>query len=87
MFCIRILILRLSPKTLSQLFRNIWPMLLTFLMQVFSQGETLNANLLLSTLKLIELISIVAMEEFHVYQWIFVFDYFGLKFEAAEHKT
>jgi len=42
-------------------------MLLTFLMQVLSQGEQLNSSLLLSALKLIELISIVAMEEFHVY--------------------
>ena len=80
MFCIRILIIRLSPKTLSSLFANIWPMLLTFLMQVFSE-QNLKSNLLLSALKLIELISIVAMEEFHIYQWIFVFDYFGLKFD------
>jgi len=27
------------------------------------------------------------MEEFHVYQWIFVFDYFGLKFETSLEKN
>ena len=75
----RILILRLSPKSLSQLFRNIWPMLLTFLMQVFSSEDKKDSNLLLATLKLIELITIQSMDEFHMYQWIFVFDYFGLK--------
>jgi len=32
LFCIRILILRLSSVTLNNLFRNIWPMLLTLLL-------------------------------------------------------
>ena len=62
MFCMRILILRLSPKSLSQLFRNIWPMLLTFLMQVFSSEDKKDSNLLLATLKLIELITIQSMD-------------------------
>ena len=31
LFCVRILIMRLSPKQLNDLFKNIWPMLLTLL--------------------------------------------------------
>ena len=67
MFCMRILILKLSKKTLKELFRNIWPMLLTLLMQLFSSEEKKDPNLLLGALKLIEMISIFSMEEFHMY--------------------
>lgn len=37
LFSIRILMLRLSELSLSQLFLDIWPMLLAFLMQIFSK--------------------------------------------------
>lgn len=36
LFAIRILMLRLSEISLNQLFIDIWPMLLAFLMQIFS---------------------------------------------------
>jgi len=59
LFCTRILILRLSSSALKELFRNIWPMLLTLLVQVFSKKNTLNnPNLVLAALKLIEHISV-----------------------------
>ena len=37
LFAIRTLILRLSEVTLNQLFIDIWPMILTLLMQTFSK--------------------------------------------------
>ena len=35
LFCVRILILRLSPSSLNELFRHIWPILLTLLVQTY----------------------------------------------------
>lgn len=77
----RILILRLSAKTLNSLFKNIWPVLLSLLIQILSKKQnsaisnnTKNPNLILSALKLIELISIVQFDEFYLHQWMFVFD-------------
>jgi hypothetical protein len=84
LFCIRILILRLSSVTLNDLFRNIWPILLTLLIQVFNKKNTQkNPNLILAALKLIELMSIVQLEEFYTNQWVFLFDYFGLILEQS----
>ncbi len=61
LFCIRILILKLSEISLNQLFIDIWPMILALLMQIYSkqyvkvnlQNEvSKNPNLLLATLKM-----------------------------------
>jgi len=35
-FCLRILILRFSSSNLNQLFKNIWPILLSLLIEIFS---------------------------------------------------
>jgi len=37
LFCLRILILRLSQSNLNDLFKQIWPMLLTLLIQIYSK--------------------------------------------------
>jgi len=84
LFCVRILILRLSPSSLNELFRHIWPILLTLLMQIFNKKNTQkNPNLTLAALKLIEMMSIVQLEEFYINQWVFLFDYFGLTIEPS----
>lgn len=89
LFCIRVLILRLSSKNLEELFSKIWPMLLTLLLQIFSpqrvgqKQEIKNTNLLVAGLKLIELMSVAQIDEFYMHQWMFIFDYFGLKIENA----
>ncbi|CAD8055261.1 unnamed protein product [Paramecium sonneborni] len=78
-FCIRILVLRLSQNSLTQVFRQIWPYLVSMLMQIFDRkGKQANPFLLISGLKLIELFSLFQLEEFYFYEWIFVFDYFGI---------
>lgn len=38
LFSIRILILRLSEISLNQLFIDMWPMILAFLMEIFSKN-------------------------------------------------
>lgn len=35
LLCLRILILRLSPRVLNELLKNTWPVLLTLLLQIF----------------------------------------------------
>lgn len=55
LFIVRVLILRLSSGSLKELFRNIWPMLLTLLVFVLNKKNTRkNPNLVLGALKLIE---------------------------------
>jgi len=84
LFCLRILIVRLSKSSLDALFRQIWPILLTLLIQIFNKKNSENnPNLILSALKLIEVIQICDIEEFYINQWIFLFDYFGLNFEQG----
>jgi len=39
LFCLRILILRLGAATLNEVFRNIWPILLTLLIQIFDKTD------------------------------------------------
>ena len=44
-------------------------------MQIFSRKNApKNPNLILAALKLIEMMSIVQLEEFYINQWVFVFD-------------
>jgi len=44
-------------------------------MQIFKKGKIpKNPNLILATLKLIEMMSIVQLEEFFINQWVFIFD-------------
>ena len=63
LFCIRILLMRLSTITLNKLFRSVWPSLITVLIQIFKKDKTpKNANLLLAGLKTIELIHALELE-------------------------
>jgi len=80
LFCLRILILRLSAITLNHLLSNIWPIVLTLLIQIFQrsksgfQNNQRNPNLILAGLKLMEMISIMQLESFYVHEWLFVYD-------------
>lgn len=71
-------------------------MILAFLMQIFSKNLvkvevaneiSKNPNLLLAALKLIEMISISNLGEFAHHQWIFIYDYFGLKISLPENSV
>lgn len=61
LFCIRILIIRLSQNVLNKMFKTIWPSLMTLLMQIFERRKvSRNPNLILAGLKVVELVT--AME-------------------------
>ena len=71
-------------------------MILALLMQIFSKQYvkvvlsnevSKNPNLLLASLKLIEMISLANLGEFAHHQWIFIYDYFGLKLTVPEITT
>ncbi|CAK55597.1 unnamed protein product (macronuclear) [Paramecium tetraurelia] len=83
LFCVRILILRLSPIQLNELFRNMWPTLLTLLISIFKNKQS-NQNLVLAALKLVEMISFMQQDEFFLHQWIFIYDYFGIKIQENQ---
>jgi hypothetical protein len=76
LFSMRVLILRLSLTTLNEVLRKIWPTLITLIMSIFTKAHESKGNLkvMLEALKLIELISIKNIEEFYLYQWIFIYD-------------
>lgn len=99
-FILRVLILRLSPTHLSELFRNIWPILLTLLVEfvstkidVFQKKTTdigkkskTELGVLLAGIKLLELLSISNVDEFNLYQWVFIYDYFGVSIDMINPK-
>jgi len=37
---------------------------------------------MLAGLKLIEILSVAQLDEFYLHQWMFIFDYFGLKLQV-----
>jgi hypothetical protein len=81
-FCLRILILRMSPEKLSKLFANLWQMIMFLLMNIFKEPikEQSRLNLVWAALKLIEMVSIIQMSEFHQHQWMFFYDFIGVSF-------
>lgn len=63
LFCIRILLMRLSVISLNKLFKSVWPSLITLLIQIFRKEKTgKNINLQLAALKVIELIHAMELE-------------------------
>jgi hypothetical protein len=57
LFCIRILLMRLSAISLNKLFRSVWPSLITLLIQIFRRDHAVkNVNLQLAGIKVIELV-------------------------------
>ena len=84
LFAFRIIIIRLSPSNLNELFKHIWPMLLSLLIQICKSHQ--NINLVLAGLKVIEILSVAQLDQFFLYQWVFVYDYFGIKLESKGHE-
>ncbi|EAR92823.2 dopey, amine-terminal domain protein (macronuclear) [Tetrahymena thermophila SB210] len=87
LFCFRILVLRMSKQTLNDQFRIVWPAILTFLMKIFNDKRkktNTSLNLVLAAIKFIELLSIVQLEEFYFYEWMFAFDFLGVKIEKIK---
>jgi hypothetical protein len=71
---IRIMFLRFSHDNLIEMLRHLWPMIFTELVDILTMKKKKSPELSLSSLKLIELLSVANMEEFGLYQWIFTLD-------------
>ena len=75
----RMLFLRFSHDGVMQMIRDLWPIIFTELIQNIKNGaKTRKNNLLLESLKFVELLSLVNIEEFSLYQWIFMIDTFDM---------
>ena len=75
----RMLFLRFSHDGVMQMIRDLWPIIFTELIQNIKSGaKTKKNNLLLESLKFVELLSLVNIEEFSLYQWIFMIDTFDM---------
>lgn len=62
-------------------------MILFLLMSIFGRdfdGRTGSTNLVWAALKLIEMISLTEMAEFNTQQWVFFYDFAGIKLESKE---
>jgi hypothetical protein len=76
----RMLFLRFSHDGVMQMIRDLWPIIFTELIKNIL--KTINEDafeLLLESFKFIELLSLVNIEEFSLYQWIFILDTFDMK--------
>ena len=74
--------LRLSVSALAEVLRKLWPHLLNELVNVFDvnnkDGER-DYLLQIEGMKVVELMSQLNIEDFHMNQWMFLFDGYGLQ--------
>ena len=71
----RMLFLRFSHDGVMQMIRDLWPIIFTELIEnILNKKRNKDFNLLLESFKFIELLSLVNIEEFSLYQWIFMLD-------------
>lgn len=82
----RILMLRLSPSALAEALRKLWPHLLNELVNVFdlTNGEARDYLLQIEGIKIVELMSQLNIEDFHMNQWMFLFDGYGMDIQPNQ---
>lgn len=72
---IRVMFLKFSHENLVETLRLLWPIIFGELVSIIKEKKKTNTfELSLNSLKLIELLSLANMEEFGLYQWIFMCD-------------
>ena len=77
---IRVLFLRFSHIGVMKMIKDLWPIIFSELIEnIKNQERKQNINLLIESFKFIELLSLTNVEEFSLYQWIFLFDTFNIK--------
>ena len=77
---IRILFLRFSHEGVMKMIKDLWPIIFTELIENFQkESRNKHINLLIESFKFIELLSLTNVEEFSLYQWIFLLDTFNMK--------
>ena len=77
----RMLFLRFSHDGVMQMIRDLWPIIFTELIKNIKKelNNKDNFPLILESFKFIELLSLVNIEEFSLYQWIFMLDTFDMR--------
>jgi len=76
----RILFLRFSHEGVMRMIKDLWPIIFTELIENVKNSErNQHVNLLIESFKFIELLSLANVEEFTLYQWIFLLDTFNMK--------
>jgi hypothetical protein len=85
---IRVLVFKLSPAILSELWPRIWPHLMSEMLEILivyrTSSSPRNCQLVLASLKLLELMSLLNTEEFQLHQWVFFYDLFNIEFDVEE---
>ena len=78
---LRMLFLKFSHDAVMQMIRDLWAIIFTELVTNINNYKTKNEGFksVLESFKFIELLSLVNIEEFSLYQWIFLLDVFDVK--------
>ena len=75
----RMLFLRFSHEGVMQMIRDLWPIIFTELIQnILDNERNQDFNLLLESFKFVELLTLVNIDEFSLYQWIFMLDTYDM---------
>ena len=76
----RVLFLRFSHDGVMKMIRDLWPIIFTELIQNIEVPErNKDVDLVIESFKFIELLSLANVEEFCLYQWIFILDTYEMK--------
>ena len=76
----RILFLRFSHEGVMKMIRDLWPIIfMELIMNIEDEERNKQVKLVLESLKFIELLSLANIEEFILYQWIFIIDTFDMQ--------
>ena len=76
----RILFLRFSHLGVMKMIRDLWPIIfMELIMNIEDKKRNKKVKLVLESLKFIELLSLANIEEFILYQWIFIIDTFDMQ--------
>ena len=76
----RILFLRFSHEGVMKMIRDLWPIIfMELIMNIENEERNKKVKLVLESLKFIELLSLANIEEFILYQWIFIIDTFDMQ--------
>ena len=77
----RILFLRFSHEGVMKMIRDLWPIIFIELIKnIENEDRNKDIHLLAETFKFIELLSLANIEEFSLYEWIFIMDTFNMNY-------
>ena len=75
----RVLFLRFSHDGVMKMIRDLWPIIFTELIQnIENPVRNKDLDLVIESFKFIELLSLANVEEFCLYQWIFILDTYNM---------